>query len=34
MYVNGCKLEIKLDGAKAPQAVANFITLAKSGFYN
>ena len=34
MYVNGCKLEIKLDGAKAPQAVANFIALAKSGFYN
>ena len=34
MYVNGCKLEITLDGAKAPQATANFIALAEAGFYN
>jgi len=34
MYLNGCKLEITLDGAKAPQAAANFIALAKAGFYN
>lgn len=31
--VNGKPLEITLDGAAAPQAVANFIALAKNGFY-
>ena len=31
--VNGRPLEISLDGAAAPQAVANFIALAKNGFY-
>lgn len=31
--VNGSPLQISLDGAAAPQAVANFISLAKSGFY-
>jgi len=31
--VNGKPLEISLDGAAAPQAVANFIALAKNGFY-
>ncbi len=34
MYVNGCKLAITVDGVKAPHAAANFIALAKSGFYN
>lgn len=32
--VNGSPLQISLDGAAAPQAVANFVSLAKSGFYN
>lgn len=32
--VNGRKLAVSLDGAKAPQAVANFISLAKQGFYS
>ncbi|MFM6980789.1 MAG: peptidylprolyl isomerase [Micrococcales bacterium] len=32
--INGSPIEISLDGEKAPQAVANFITLAKKGFYN
>ena len=31
--VNGKPLEISLDGSAAPQAVANFISLAKNGFY-
>ncbi|WP_296631773.1 peptidylprolyl isomerase [Rhodoluna sp.] len=34
MKINGESLSVSLDGKKAPQAVANFITLAKSGFYN
>ena len=33
MDINGGKLAFELDGTKAPQAVANFITLAKKGFY-
>lgn len=33
MTVGGKKLEITLDGAKAPQAVANFLTLANKNFY-
>jgi peptidyl-prolyl cis-trans isomerase B (cyclophilin B) len=32
--LNGKPLQISLDGATAPQAVANFVSLAKSGFYN
>lgn len=31
--INGKPLEISLDGAAAPQAVANFVALAKNGFY-
>ena len=31
--VNGKPLEISLDGAAAPQAVANFVALAQKGFY-
>jgi peptidyl-prolyl cis-trans isomerase B (cyclophilin B) len=34
IQVNGKKLWVTLDGAKAPQAVANFISLAKQGFYS
>ena len=34
MNVVGADLGIQLDGKSAPQAVANFITLAKQGFYN
>ncbi len=34
MYVNNCKLSINVDGVHAPHAAANFIALAKSGFYN
>jgi peptidyl-prolyl cis-trans isomerase B (cyclophilin B) len=34
MNVAGSDLGIQLDGKSAPQAVANFITLAKQGFYN
>jgi peptidyl-prolyl cis-trans isomerase B (cyclophilin B) len=34
MYVNNCKLSISIDGVHAPHAAANFIALAKSGFYN
>lgn len=34
LVVNGKPLEITLDGAAAPQAVANFISLAQSGFYD
>ena len=34
MDLNGTALGIQLDGKSAPQAVANFITLAKQGFYN
>lgn len=33
MEINGKTVEIQLDGTKAPQAVANFVTLAKNGFY-
>lgn len=33
MMVNSAKLELKLFGDKAPQATANFIDLAKKGFY-
>lgn len=33
LSLNGAKLDIELDGTKAPQAVANFVTLAKKGFY-
>ncbi len=32
--VGGKKLEVTLDGAKAPQAVANFLSLANKNFYN
>ncbi len=31
--VNGKALEVTIDGAKAPQAAANFIALANKGFY-
>jgi peptidyl-prolyl cis-trans isomerase B (cyclophilin B) len=34
MNVAGKDLGIQLDGKSAPQAVANFITLAKQGFFN
>jgi peptidyl-prolyl cis-trans isomerase B (cyclophilin B) len=34
MKLNGSDLGLSLDGKAAPQAVANFITLAKKGFYN
>lgn len=34
MMVNDAKLEIELFGDKAPQATANFISLAKKGFYS
>jgi peptidyl-prolyl cis-trans isomerase B (cyclophilin B) len=34
MTINGAKLGLTLDGAKAPQAVANFVSLAKKGFFN
>jgi peptidyl-prolyl cis-trans isomerase B (cyclophilin B) len=33
MQINGADLGISLSGKKAPQAVANFVTLAKKGFY-
>jgi peptidyl-prolyl cis-trans isomerase B (cyclophilin B) len=33
MQINGAALGISLSGKKAPQAVANFVTLAKKGFY-
>jgi peptidyl-prolyl cis-trans isomerase B (cyclophilin B) len=33
MEVGEASLKLKLDGEKAPQAVANFISLAQSGFY-
>lgn len=33
LTLNATKLGITLDGRKAPQAVASFITLAKKGFY-
>jgi len=33
IVINKKPLSITLDGAKAPQAVANFISLAKKGFY-
>ena len=31
--LNGQKIGIELDGAKAPQSVANFVSLAKKGFF-
>ena len=31
--LNGQKLGIELDGAKAPQSVANFVSLAQKGFF-
>ena len=34
MKLNGDAVRFELDGAKAPQAVANFVTLAKSSFYS
>lgn len=34
MKLNGGSLTFELDGKAAPQAVANFVTLAKKGFYN
>ena len=34
LTINGAKLGLSLDGAKAPQAVANFVSLAKKGFFN
>jgi peptidyl-prolyl cis-trans isomerase B (cyclophilin B) len=34
MTLNSTKLGIRLDGEKAPQAVANFVTLVKKGFYD
>lgn len=33
MEINGETLDLELDGQKAPQAVANFISLAKDGFF-
>lgn len=33
MQLNGQDLTFELDGAAAPQAVANFVSLAQSGFY-
>lgn len=33
MQLNGQPLSFELDGAAAPQAVANFVSLAQSGFY-
>lgn len=33
MNLNGAPVGIELDGAAAPQAVANFVSLANSGFY-
>ena len=33
MQVGNAELEIELDGAVAPQAVANFIELSKTGFF-
>ena len=34
LNINGQKLGLQLDGAKAPQAVANFVSLANKGFFN
>jgi peptidyl-prolyl cis-trans isomerase B (cyclophilin B) len=34
MTINDVPLEVELDGAAAPQGVANFITLAQKGFYD
>jgi peptidyl-prolyl cis-trans isomerase B (cyclophilin B) len=34
MQINGQKLWLTLDGAKAPQAVANFVTLAKKNYFS
>lgn len=33
MNLNAAKIEFELDGSAAPQAVANFVSLAQSGFY-
>lgn len=34
MKLNGQAISFQLDGKKAPQAVASFVSLIKSGFYN
>lgn len=34
MTINGIPLEVEYDGAKAPQAVANAVSLSQKGFYN
>lgn len=34
LQINDYDLGISLDGEKAPQAVANFVSLVKAGFYN
>jgi len=34
MQVGSATLELELDGEQAPQAVANFLSLSQSGFYN
>ncbi|MFM7013801.1 MAG: peptidylprolyl isomerase [Actinomycetota bacterium] len=34
MEINGEAIELELDGDKAPQAVANFISLAKDGYFD
>ncbi len=34
MTINGQELTVTLDGTLAPQAVANFLSLTKNGFYN
>jgi peptidyl-prolyl cis-trans isomerase B (cyclophilin B) len=34
MQVGDATLELELDGVNAPQAVANFLSLSQSGFYN
>ena len=34
MQINGHKVWLNLDGKKAPQAVANFVTLAKKNFFS
>jgi len=34
IVINGKRVGIALDGQHAPQAVANFVTLAKKGFFN
>lgn len=34
LTISGVELDVTLDGAKAPQAVANFVQLAADGFYD